>query len=77
MKCKNCESENVAYVTGYAHLDFDNEDVMLVENGYLCTDCECFHAEDGSSYEYYIEDASDSKPDYAQIMDKHVDYEQY
>lgn len=67
VECKNCKSRDIKYVRDYEHLDFDG-DCTRTDNGWLCDDCECFHSEDGSYFEFFSSYEEDKKVNYSQIM---------
>jgi len=73
-KCKHCDSSSLEY-----KIDFEHEDVftnkIIVDDGYLCSDCGCFHYKEnkGISYEYEVstmETFKEKKINYVTDYDK-------
>ena len=60
-QCRRCDSKDITYVTDYEHLEFSSG-AYIKDNGWLCSDCECFHIEtdDYISFEFAIEDKETS-----------------
>ena len=66
-QCKNCGSADITYVTNYEHLDFESE-CSVFDDGYECSECGCFHMEDGS-FEYYANYSEPNKVNYSQLWE--------
>jgi len=52
-KCKRCDSDKLTFIKDSLQFNPETDQEDLV-SGFVCDDCNCFHAEDGSFFQYDI-----------------------
>ena len=66
---KNCGSKDIAYCINAEHLDFETNEIVR-DDGWVCSECQCFHIHTGEQFEYYAGYKEPSLVNYSQIMQK-------